>query len=366
MMDSSRLQRLKTYLERIWPESTLESVAPEEAVSEATVSAKGLAPETVERSQSALEKLRQNRDLSSEEQFTLEAIVIPDKRPAIDIIDGTYHIVHPLWTHFETNADIAARLRKAIPSIGRIELPGHPSLPYGGTGFVVGENLLMTNRHVAAIFASGLGTHDLVFMPGLGAAIDFKRERDRTDSVLVQVQKVVMIHPYWDMALLQVSALPAAQQALTLSLTDPHDLEERDVAAIGYPAFDPRNPADVQNNVFGGVYYVKRLQPGKMRPRADTASFGKTVSAAVHDSSTLGGNSGSAVISADTGQVLALHFGGVYLQANYAVPTSELASDERVIDAGVNFAEGAAAKPTIWDDWWRKTEATETPSHSNA
>jgi endonuclease G len=356
-MGSERVKNLKAFLETISPESTLESLAPEEGVSAATVEAKGIPPETVERSQTALEKLREDSDLSPDEQFALEAIVIPDKRPAIDVVDGTYHIVHPLWTHFETNAEIAARLHKALPSIGRIELPDHPSLPYGGTGFVVGENLLMTNRHVAAIFTSGLGRRDLLFIPELSAAVDFKRERDRQDSVLLKVEKVLMIHPYWDMALLQVGALPPAQQPLVLSLTDVGDMQGEDIAVIGYPAFDPRNPADVQNTVFGGVYYVKRLQPGKLQPRANTKSFGKTVSAVVHDSSTLGGNSGSAVIVAKSGEVVALHFGGEYLKANYAVPTSDLAFDGRVIDSGVNFAPGAVAKPNPGDKWWDKIEA---------
>jgi endonuclease G len=356
-MGSERVKNLKAFLETISPDSTLESLAPEKGVSEETVEAKGIPPETVERSQIALEKLREDRDLNPDEQFALEAIVIPDKRPAIDVTDGTYHIVHPLWTHFENDVGIAARLHKALPSIGRIELPDHPSLPYGGTGFVVGKNLLMTNRHVAAIFASGLGRRELLFIPELSAAVDFKRERDRQDSVLVKVEKVLMIHPYWDMALLQVGALPLSQQPLVLSLTDVGEMEGEDIAVIGYPAFDPRNPADVQNAVFGGIYYVKRLQPGKLQPRANTQSFGKSVSAAVHDSSTLGGNSGSAVISAKTGEVVALHFGGVYLKANYAVPASELAMDGRVIDAGVNFSPGAAAKPSPADKWWEKIEA---------
>ena len=40
-----------------------------------------------------------------------------------------------------------------------------------------------------------------------------------------------------------------------------------------------------------------------------------------HDSSTLGGNSGSALIDVATGRVVGLHFAGRYLEANYAVPT---------------------------------------------
>ena len=61
--------------------------------------------------------------------------------------------------------------------------------------------------------------------------------------------------------------------------------------------------------------------------------------ATTHDASTIGGNSGSAVLDLTTGSVLALHFGGVYLKANYGVPTWELAQDKRVVDIGVNFAE---------------------------
>ena len=47
-MGSERLKRLKAYLETISPESTLESLAPEEGISPATAKAKGLAPEVVE------------------------------------------------------------------------------------------------------------------------------------------------------------------------------------------------------------------------------------------------------------------------------------------------------------------------------
>ena len=87
----------------------------------------------------------------------------------------------------------------------------------------------------------------------------------------------------------------------------------RDIAVVGYPAFDPRNPADVQNSVFGSVYYVKRLQPGKLGARRAIRSFENTVSAMTHDASTLGGNSGSAVLDVASGKIVGLHFAGVYL-----------------------------------------------------
>ena len=59
-----------------------------------------------------------------------------------------------------------------------------------------------------------------------------------------------------------------------------------------------------------------------------------------HDCSTLGGNSGSAVIDVNSGDVVALHFAGEYLKQNYAVPMADLAEDSEVTDAGVETEHG--------------------------
>ena len=121
---------------------------------------------------------------------------------------------------------------------------------------------------------------------------------------------------------------------------------------MGYPARDDRNDLALQDRIFAHVYYVKRLQPGKVRRRDTCRSFGHDVSALTHDSSTLGGNSGSAVIDLKTGQVVGLHFAGEYLKANYAVPAYELARDSRVVDQGVNFA-GSLPATTVWATYWQ-------------
>jgi endonuclease G len=128
-----------------------------------------------------------------------------------------------------------------------------------------------------------------------------------------------MIHPYWDMAILNVDGLPSGQM-LSLSVKTPEELVGSEVIVVGYPARDSRNDLKVQDEVFSGLYNVKRLQPGKVRPRAKIQSFETLVNAMTHDASTLGGNSGSAVIDVATGEVVSLHFGGIYLQGNYAVP----------------------------------------------
>ena len=55
------------------------------------------------------------------------------------------------------------------------------------------------------------------------------------------------------MALLQVDGLSDRNPSLVLALEPPDQLAGRDVAVIGYPALDPRNPTDVQNRVFNSV-----------------------------------------------------------------------------------------------------------------
>ncbi len=164
-----------------------------------------------------------------------------------------------------------------------------------------------------------------------------------------------MMHPYWDMAILAVDGLNA-RKTLKLSLEDARDLHGQNIAVIGYPAFDPRNPTDIQKNLFNGYYGVKRLQPGELQGGMETASFYKVVKAATHDCSTLAGNSGSAVIDLKTGHVVAIHFGGRYREQNFAVPASELARDQRVIDTGVTFAGVPHADNTDWEQWWQRAD----------
>jgi V8-like Glu-specific endopeptidase len=56
-----------------------------------------------------------------------------------------------------------------------------------------------------------------------------------------------------------------------------------------------------------------------------------------HDSSTLGGNSGSCVVDLETHQVIGLHFRGKYLESNTAVVLSKLINDPLVKKAKLPF-----------------------------
>lgn len=348
-----KIRRLQDSLRRMAAESDVESLArgrppgDESAFESFDVSTE---PET------GLQKVLAGRvDLTDAELLGLEAIIMPQGRPAMFIRDGVYADLTNPWTHLN-DRPFRDRVQPTFTAIGRVELPTSLRIPYGGTGFVVGNGLLMTNRHVARLFAGGLGTRNLVYNPG-DAAVHFRRHHgDPEDDqrTYVEVRQVVMIHPYWDMALLRVDGLGKVRP-LTLSVEQPGGLVGREVAAVGYPARDDRNDLVVQDRIFERVYGVKRFQPGKVRVREDIQSFETRVSALTHDSSTLGGNSGSALVDLGTGHVVGLHFAGIYLKSNYAVPAYELARDPRVVAAGVTFS-GSVPPTSDFDAAWRRAE----------
>jgi hypothetical protein len=324
------------------------------AVESATAGGDPLAERAIEATAKAL----RGEPLDADDSYAVEAIIIPDRRPAITISGGRYTPPPGLWSPVFAEAAAKARIEAAIPAIGRVEVTGLPGVPFGGTGFLVGPGLLMTNRHVADIFATGLGDRGLSFKAGIGSGVDLVKEAGSTASTMLEVRRVAMIHPWWDMALLEVGGVPKGLQPLTLLAEAPGDLSGRLVAVIGFPAFDPRNNADVQNRVFGGVYDVKRLMPGQANGRAGIRSYGREVPSLAHDSSTLGGASGSAVIDVATGHVIALHFAGIYLKSNYSVPVFELAKDARVVARGLSWASEPRPQDAA-KAWWAGFAATE-------
>jgi endonuclease G len=367
-MDTSRAARLEKYVRMISKrhggiDGLLASklFSPTEAPPSNSLESFQGTNRRLEDARFALENMSLNKLLSPQAFEDTEAIIAEDIRPAINISGGKFTSVHPLWTHLSTDEVLRTRIESLLPSIGRIELPGNKQFPYGGTGFVVGTGIIMTNRHVAEIFARGLGDRRLDFIAGAKAGIDFGRELNTPTTPTLTVRRVLMIHPYWDMALLEVEGLDARHAPLKLACRDSRDLTGTQVAVVGYPAFDPRNPADIQQNLFNRLYGVKRLQPGELQGATRAPSFGKFVNAAGHDCSTLGGNSGSAVLDLASGEVLGLHFGGVFHDVNYSVPAFALASDARVVGAGVALAGPQPVPSMDWAAWWTRADASEAP-----
>jgi endonuclease G, mitochondrial len=354
-----RAELLKKMILQVAPGDNIENVArpPRDDGLESTDP--GSSP-----AENGLRKMAEGRqhELTDEEMDGLEAIVLPQNRPVVFVKGDFYDDVEHPWEKLNPS-DVKARVSRAFPSIGRIEVPNMPQLPYAGTGFVVGKRLVMTNRHVAGLFSSGLGLK-IAYNPG-DSVINFRRQIDSRDSdgnSYVEVLGVEMIHPYWDMALLRVADLPD-DRVLALSTRIPEDLEGRDIVAVGYPAKDWRSDLALQDRIFSGQYNVKRLQPGVLRKRANIRSFANLVNAVTHDASTLGGNSGSAILDVETNQVLALHFAGEYLKANYAVPMYDLARDIRITAKKLNF-DGTLTPTNDWEPSWMLTGNAEVTAPS--
>ncbi|MBY5917736.1 trypsin-like serine protease [Rhizobium leguminosarum] len=370
-MSIDRIQRVRDYLQLVSSGGVEEMLSTAEVAQPATTLESIDGSEVMEvvdkhlaRAREGLRNLAHGNDVPLDQLVDIEAIIIPDKRPVFDIRDNT--LVPPqgllsgaeqLWTKLVSDTALRLRLETALSSIGRVELPGQTAIPYGGTGFVIGDGLLMTNRHVAEIFARGLGT-TARFIPGRRAGIDFRRDID--SGTVFEVVSVQMIHPFWDMALLKVDGLPLTAAPLTLALDDARDLKGTEVVVVGYPAFDGRNPGDVQDDLLHRRYQIKRLQPGQLQGNFETNSFGKMVPAGTHDCSTLGGNSGSPVINLENGQVVGLHFAGRYLERNYLVPSSALSRDSRFIDSGAKFSGIPPGDPNEWRMWWISADESES------
>ncbi|MGA7151822.1 MAG: DNA/RNA non-specific endonuclease [Pseudolabrys sp.] len=365
MEKAEKFVRLKRLLTQIAPGNSIEAVSRPDADAIDREGFESLGPGNVAAAEAGLQKLAEDRvqEITPSEMLGLEAIVLPRNRPVALVRGDSYDDLDGPWVSLNGDV-IKKRIASLLPLIGRVEVPSSPILPYAGTGFVVGQGLIATNRHVAQLFSQGRGL-TIRYRAG-DAAIDFKRQIDAPDddrTAYLSVRAVEMIHPYWDMALLRVDDLPT-DRMLRLSVKSPEELVDHNVVVIGYPARDERNDVALQDRVFNRTYNVKRLQPGVIRARAKIQSFENTVNALTHDASTLGGNSGSAVIEVESGEVVALHFAGEYLKANYAVPMHELARDSRVASR-LNF-EGTLPPTNDWAPAWRSVEGADDSASAAA
>ena len=308
----------------------------------------------------AVEKAQKKQVLNPGEELELEKIIDELQRPVLNVVNGKMSTPPQGWEFLEEYRPL---IEGMLPAIGRIDVPGLPDVIFAGTGFVVGDGLMLTNRHVAEFFVDGVGAGAgfLSFQAGTGAVLDPQYEvgdpepgsgRDR-----YKVKDAVFVHPHWDAALLRIEPVGKAKLPAPLQLaSQPPPFfgggAQLNVVVVGYPYIERENVA-AQMRIYGGIFGRKRIAPGYMKKLASINSLYGTVMAATHDATTLGGNSGSAVIDLTTGTVVALHFGGITRKANYAVPTWELARDKHVTDANVVFAGaiGGGRAPSWLKKW---------------
>jgi endonuclease G len=268
-------------------------------------------PDSEAEAQAALD-LMQNGQTPSPQQLEALEIVVRLLRPVVfsrngqldDLPDNNRNLYSQedkdRWSAFRT------RVAPMLFSIGRIERSGK----HKGTGFLVADGLLATNRHVLAAITSG--------SEALGAGVArvvFKQEVDSTNPPehIVDIDGVAAVHPKLDMVLLRLRKLGRPLVAVSSANAS----AESKVVVIGYPADDPANNPLFLSGVFAAQFGVKRAALGEVLDGTESPTL-------FHDCSTTQGNSGSPVFDVNSGAAVGIHRAGFFMYRNEAVDANAL------------------------------------------
>lgn len=272
---------------------------------------------------------------------SLEALIKLTGRPALRVQNDRVNVTDPEVGDWQAPLVlIQAAIPDIVRAVGRIDM----GAAHVGTGFLIADDLVMTNRHVL----------DALTIPG--ATINFKCEAGSTQAARFRVLAVefagsasagtagVVHFGNLDLAILRIDTngegdrqAPAPLPLLRGAL-DTHMTEQ--LFVVGFPAAPQRPPRDAAGQlrqdvaealmrIFGVDYGVKYLSPGETLglPGALEGDSQRWVFS--HDATTLGGNSGSCVVRlGHRPAVIGLHFAGAFETANYAHALA------RVIESG--------------------------------
>jgi endonuclease G len=255
-----------------------------------------------------------------EDAITLESIAMRRERPVLAIKENETKLVFidqadsEIWG--ERLKKAKPLLDKAIRAVGRVDLKGGP-LDWVGTGWLVSENVIVTNRHVAREFATRKG-EGFTFQMGtngqISADVDFLQEIDNPNKLVFKLTRPLHIEdaPGPDVAFFEIEIMSGNSKLATPIELATQIAQTENIATIGYPAYDSRIPEpDLMERIFGKTYNKKRLAPGGVTRVEQTRIW--------HNCTTLGGNSGSVIFDLDNGNAVGLHFSGSFLATNYAV-----------------------------------------------
>lgn len=316
---------------------------------QAALMVKTVAAESLAHAENALNKTAGGASpstLSDLEVASLEAIIEVTGRPAIRYSNGQIQNPNNLSENERWKVLIVTarhKINDASASVGRIMITGSTGLPENiGTGWRIGGDLVVTNRHVAQLLAEepNAPSSDLKLDVAKAPLIEFSATDDSDDNKKFGLSAITYCaeEPLVDVAILHTSetvGLPAPldldwkEQSLGRDIPGPNGaaptFKGKEIYVVGHPFRQRRSQAVA--TVFGTADGLKRWSPGLVvRVATDQPTL-------QHDCSTLGGNSGSCLFSAGTHKVVGIHMGGVEVDeltdrglANVAVALSRLGS----------------------------------------
>jgi len=240
-------------------------------------------------------------------------------------------------------------LRRGYEATGRIGyaqqgVPGPDDFSFG-TGFLITDRHVVTNRHVHGLYGHYLLNEE---DPG-GIEFIAEKGKDATDFVAFNGDPPILI-PQLDIAIFTLSRPVKNRKPLDLKPEDHLDLDGRNIVVIGYPdTHTPDNPEILSVVEADPVFAVKRLSQGQifkhttdidgeygvMTRVAEDKDVSFDMPAICHNASTLGGNSGSPLLDIRSGKLLGIHFAGYKVfnkkeAANLAMTIEQLSESGRV------------------------------------
>lgn len=312
-------------------------------------------------SEEAVAVIEQAARIPTPDEFmALEAIVAFDgSRPSFllkeDRVDFESSLAAPSW-HARL-APLADEISRFSACVGRVELESR----HIGTAFLIAPTLALTNRHVAQAIADFTADQPALLA---NVFLDFGREHGGRDSHDRRAAKALLLagseriatpitHSRLDLALIEVapSALPgeAGERFLPIS-TATGDLAAGALAGVvGYPAaWEDYVPTSLRTQygealarLLGGDGGTKRFAPGETDGMLDTSPRWS----AMHDATTINGNSGSpmALLAPGPLSVAGLHYGGAWggERTNWAHVLANC-GEARCVPGNVTLAEGLA------------------------
>lgn len=262
-----------------------------------------LPEEMTDLAREAYDALREGRKPSEQALHALE-VAIRMHRPAVlvrravlDPLPKEAVAAFPQWDSF------VAAVRGYVGAIGCVErVDGGADLV--GTCFAIGSTAVVTNRHVVDALtggsrAVGKGSAQARFGDASGSA---------AGGPAIPIVEVLAHHDTLDLAVLRIE--PDSESPKPLMVSEALPEVGLAVAAIGYPADDPRS-AGFDKLLFADGVGVKRAAPGEITGARNASFF--------HDCSTLGGSSGSPVLSLEDASLVGVHSDGYFLARNEGV-----------------------------------------------
>lgn len=299
--------------------------------------------------QSHLDPDREVHMSAGEVGYALEALVQLTGRPAIRVQEDGSELFDPMLGTWKADLLTAvSRWQPLVRAVGRIDARNaQGTWVHVGTGFLLSDGLVMTNRHVIDAFAEPIpsadGSHPFHLRFPVSIIFDPEAQDDNTRFTLTEVATAgaarigrTVNMSRLDMALLRIdpdNGRAPPPDPIDRGLISTSDIDLTKILVAGYPAEprsvrgpDPRQDKDNYlafwarlGELYGDKYGVKYISPGMIEARPGALATDPRGWAFSHDATTLPGNSGSAILSLHSpGQLCGLHFGGQSLETNLA------------------------------------------------